>query len=204
MSLLYSLAVNICWIYAKFFFKTVITGLENIPPVNTGYILTANHLSYFDPFIIARFIPENVHFIAMDELMRNPITRILIKCWGCIPIKRNAADRQAIKKALGFLENRKVVGVFPEGSINKKENITQYQAGVALLCLNSGKPVLPVYIEGTRNLYSPFGFTRKKIFISYKPVLDFKNVNFNTNSNKVIREKLLKLIEEHLKYPVTE
>ncbi len=199
MNFFYWLAVNLCWIYQKIFFRINVKGIENIPDRNNGYILTANHLSYFDPFVVAKYVPDLIHFIATEEFFRYPVISNLMKYWECIAIKRNTADRQALRDALIYLHHNKVIGVFPEGGINKSGNIDQYQAGVALLSINSGKPVLPVYIEGTRNLYRPSLLKRKSIFIHYKPVLDFRKISFDISDNKEIRRKVLKLIEDQLK-----
>lgn len=197
MKLCYKTTVNLCWIYANLVCDVQVYGLENIPK-KPGYLLTANHLSYFDPFIIAKHIPDIIHYLAMQELFTSPVSRYIMQKWHTIPIKRGSADKTALKQALTLLKQDHIVGVFPEGGIKKKHAENTYQAGVAMLALHSGKPVLPVRIEGSRWLYRPNPLTRHKIIVTYKPSFHLHKKELHSHDIKDTRTKAIELIEQKI------
>ena len=193
---LYSLAVNLIWWYANLFFNLNVTGLDNIPK-DKGFLVTANHLSYFDPFLVAKYIPGQIHFIAMEELFSNPIMAFVMKRWKTIPIKRGSADKTAIRKALSLLKNDRIVGIFPEGGIIKKHTDSSFQTGSAMLAIHSQKYILPVYIEGTRNLYRPSLIKRKPVRVVFKK--PFKVQHHKGDDKKELRARTIQHIEQQLK-----
>jgi len=175
------------------------SGLENIPPEG-GFLLTANHMSYFDPFLIAGKINRYVRFLAMDELFKNPLTAFWMRQCQTIPIKRNAYDSSALKQAIKCLKDNKVVGVFPEGGIVNHNNNYEYKTGVAMLVLHSKRPVLPVVIEGTRNLYRPW--KRGTINIHYQKsfFIDENEIKrIGQVGKKELRKRVVELIERQIK-----
>lgn len=195
MSLLYSFAVNTIWSYASLFFDLKASGLDNIPR-NEGFLLTANHISYFDPFLVAKYIPGYVHYLAMEEFFANPVSSFLMRHWKSIPIRRSSADRTALREAIAILDHNGIVGVFPEGGIETGEKLLGFQTGAAMLAFHSGKLILPVHIEGTRNLYRPNIFKRKKVHIQFnKP---FKLDVTHHADKKQMRHEAIQCIERHI------
>ncbi len=193
---LYSFAVNLLWCYVNLFFNLNVTGLDNIPR-DTGFLVTANHLSYFDPFLVAKYISGHVHFIATEELFSNPIMAYVMKKWQTIPIKRGSADRTAIRQALSLLNQDRIVGIFPEGGIIKKDSDSTFQTGSAMLAIHSQKYILPVYIEGTRNLYRPSLIKRKPVHVVFKK--PFKVQLHKGNDKKELRARTIQHIEQQLR-----
>lgn len=131
-------------------------GLHNI--VEKGpIILAANHVSYWDAIVVAIAINRPINFMAKAELFDYPILGRLIKKLNAFPVRRGVADRNAIKTALLVLEEGKVLGIFPEGMRNLKAEELKAQAGVAMIALKSGVPVVPVACIGT-NRALPLGW----------------------------------------------
>ncbi|MCD6459086.1 1-acyl-sn-glycerol-3-phosphate acyltransferase [bacterium] len=199
MTFLYSFAVSLCWVYAKLVCRVEVTGLENIPS-ESGFLLTANHLSYFDPFLVAGKINRCVHFLAMEELFKNPVTAFFMRKWNAIPVKRKSYDSTALKQAVKLLKDNKVIGVFPEGAIANSNNNNEYKTGVAMLALHSKKAILPVNIEGTRNLYRPW--KRGHIRIEFKKsfIIGGNDMKIETSGGKkAMRKRLVQVIERRIK-----
>ena len=149
---------RIAWILCRFYLTIVrrleITGLENIP-AGGGVVLVSNHISYWDPVVIGCSIPmsRNVYFMAKHELFTIPLMGPLIKKLGAFPVKRGGADRSAIRTALSHLENGRMVGIFPEGTRNKGDDMMDPHLGAAMLSTRAGVPVLPVAVMGTRGYF---------------------------------------------------
>ncbi len=131
-------------------------GTHNIP--STGpIIVAANHVSIWDPIIVALIINRPINFMAKAELFNYKVLGKLLEKTYVFPVKRGAADRTAIKKAILVLEEGKVLGIFPEGSRNKSGEEIKAQAGVAMIALKAGAPVLPVACVGTDRIL-PIGW----------------------------------------------
>ena len=93
--------------------------------------------------------------MAKAELFRIPVLGFLIRELGAFPVQRGAADRSAIRRALRILNDGGVVGVFPEGTRNRRGEVLNPQGGAALIALKAGVPVLPAAIWGTANIDGP-------------------------------------------------
>jgi 1-acyl-sn-glycerol-3-phosphate acyltransferase len=65
-----------------------------------------------------------------------------------IPVERDGRDMDSAKKALRRLQADHLVGIFPEGRINRGSGLLPAIPGVAWLALKGGKPVIPVFVHG--------------------------------------------------------
>jgi len=119
-------------------------GTDNLPKTG-GFLLASNHQSHLDPMLIPSFCPRRLRFIAKDSLFRIPIVGPIIRFGGGIPIKRGKADRGALDRAVQELEKGYGILIFPQGTRGGEK----IQAGVGFLSAQTGKPVVPLYIEGT-------------------------------------------------------
>lgn len=124
-------------------------GLHNLPKKGS-VIIASNHISNWDPIMVALVMNRPVHFMAKIELFANPILAWILNHANAFPVKRGTADRAAIRQALEVLEQGNVLGIFPEGVRNRSGQDMKAQAGVAMLALKSGSPVVPVACVGTR------------------------------------------------------
>ncbi|NPV92186.1 MAG: 1-acyl-sn-glycerol-3-phosphate acyltransferase [Firmicutes bacterium] len=149
---------------ARFFFRVLfrllwrwrVEGLENFPregPV----VLVANHVSLWDPIAAACAVPRMVHFMAKEELFQYPVLGKALVRIGVFPVKRGKPDRNAIRRSLELLEEKKVLGIFPEGTRSKTGELQKPHPGAAMIALKAGSPVVPVACLGTVGLW-------KKIF----------------------------------------
>jgi len=156
-------------------------GLANLP-VQGGLVIVSNHTSYWDPIVVGCAMNRRVNYMAKEELFHIPVFRNIITAMAAFPIKRNQSDRAAIRKALQFLNEGQIVGVFPEGTRNATGELLAPQLGAAMLALKAGVPILPVGLIGTR------GIIRKIRVNIGEPVV------YQT-SNKYTREDLEKVSE---------
>ncbi len=131
-------------------------GLHNIP-AQGPVIVAANHVSFWDPVVVAVVFNRPIHFMAKAELFNYKLLGKLFKKLNAFPVKRGAADKNAIKEAIQVLEGEKVLGIFPEGTRNRTGQDLKPQLGVAMIALKTGAPILPVACLGTeRNV--PLGW----------------------------------------------
>lgn len=122
-------------------FRAKTYGKENLP-AEGPVILAANHMSNWDPPLLATFLPRPVSYMAKIELFEHPIFGAAIRRCHAFPVKRGAADRGAIKAAVNVLRQGRVLGLFPEGTRSKDGKLHKAEAGVGLLAAMSGAPVV--------------------------------------------------------------
>lgn len=144
------------FIYIILGFK--VEGLEHLP-ADGAVIVAANHVSNWDPIMIALAINRPVHFMGKAELFNHKILGRLLTAFNAFQVKRGSADRQAIKHALKILEEGKVLGIFPEGTRNKTGHEIKARTGIAFIALRSRTAILPVACIGTDRIF-PLGWFR--------------------------------------------
>lgn len=113
-------------------------------------IVAPNHKSNNDPCIVGHALPRHVSFMAKEELFKNPISNFFCRWLGAFPLKRGGVDKIAIRHAMGILKDQLVLGIFPEGTRQKRDNtLGRFHDGVASMALRTGVPVVPVAIMGS-------------------------------------------------------
>jgi 1-acyl-sn-glycerol-3-phosphate acyltransferase len=154
-----------------FRFRT--TGSEKVPregPV----ILASNHISYLDPPVVGIGVWRPGHFMAKEEIFRNPAFRWYITRLNAFPIKRGAADRAALKKTLDMLAEGRMLAIFPEGTRSETGELQEPEMGVGMIAHRSGAQVVPVYITGTQNvLPKKGGFRLAPVSVVYGEPIRF-------------------------------
>jgi 1-acyl-sn-glycerol-3-phosphate acyltransferase len=58
-----------------------------------GFLLTANHISHFDPFIISSVVRRKIDWMAMAEFFPLPLLGFLLRAVDAFPADRHRADR---------------------------------------------------------------------------------------------------------------
>ncbi|RMH01160.1 MAG: 1-acyl-sn-glycerol-3-phosphate acyltransferase [Aquificota bacterium] len=131
----------------RFVFRVFVFGLENIP--EGACIVASNHRSHLDPPVLNSVFPEPLRFLAKEELFRVPLLGGLLPHMGALPVRRGSGDVEVLELSMELLHKGCKVCIFPEGTRANPGEFLKPKLGVGLLAIRSGKPVLPVYIEGT-------------------------------------------------------
>ena len=135
------------------YFRGRIYGAENVPPEGP-VVIVSNHASDFDPPILSSSMRRPVAFMAKEELFKVPILKQAITLYGAYPVKRESADRSAIRSAIKSLENGWATGVFLQGTRTPDGRITDPKLGAALIAAKAKAPLLPVSLWGTHAISS--------------------------------------------------
>ncbi len=147
----------------KVFYRLEVKGGEYLPSKGP-VICVANHASLVDPIVVGCSLKRPVHFLAKEELFRIPVLSWIIRRLGAMPVKRGAGDRGALRSALKVLEEKKVLGLFPEGTRYRDNTLHPLRPGAAMLALETGACILPVLISGTHRM-KLFSFPKIKVAI---------------------------------------
>jgi 1-acyl-sn-glycerol-3-phosphate acyltransferase len=125
-----------------------ISGKENFPQKGAT-ILAGNHAAVIEAVLMAVYSPRIVEFLGTGDIPIDPRYAWLTNLYGFIPVMRGSVDRAAIYKTLDVLKQGGVVGIFPQGGIWGAA-VNQGRAGVALLGVMSGAPIVPIGFGGVR------------------------------------------------------
>jgi 1-acyl-sn-glycerol-3-phosphate acyltransferase len=152
----YSFVAAFSWPVLKGLFRLRAEGQENLPQ-SGGYVLSANHLSNFDPWPLGLPIwpKQFLRFMAKSELYWWPLGR-LITAGGGFPVRRGERDIEAMEKAVALAREGNAVAMFPHGTRQRKGLIKRHQpkahTGAARIALDAGVPLVPAAISGTDRL----------------------------------------------------
>lgn len=147
---MYNFIKTLCLYFFKTFFRFKVIGIENIPHTG-GAVIAANHISLWDPPVVGAALQRPINFMAKEELFVGPLGWI-IKIMKAFPVKRGAADRAAIRNAINLLKNGELLGLFPEGTRSKNGELGKPEAGIGMIVLKAGVPIIPTAIIGTNQV----------------------------------------------------
>lgn len=124
-------------------------------------IVVANHVSWYDVFVLAGFFPGKSRFVAKDELRRIPLFGAAWETCGHIRVNRG--DRAEAVRSLNeagdrIHRERLNVIVFPEGTRSPDGQLLPFKKGAFVLALQTGVPILPVGISGSRDVMAKGSF----------------------------------------------
>ena len=135
--------------FYKLLFKIEIEGIENIPQ-DKNFLVVPNHMSYFDPPLIAVFLPVDMAYMAKESLFHVPIVGRIIKSFGAFPVKKTGNDIAAVKLAIKILKEGKSLTIFPEGKRVKTPGVLgEGKQGAVMIAAKAGVGFLPVGINTT-------------------------------------------------------
>lgn len=146
----YFFVINLTRFIFKVFYRMRVYGLEHY--CKGGAILAPNHVSYFDPPIVAAASPENIHFLARETLFRSWFGK-MITALNSHPVQGNANNLKAIKTICGLLKKGYKVILFPEGTRSKDNTLGEIKPGIGMLVSRSETAIIPVYVHGTYKIW---------------------------------------------------
>ena len=170
----------------KIIYRPTIVGKEKIP--KTGrVILAGNHKHNFDCIILMSSTKRCIHFLAKEELFNSKIG-FIFKWLGLIPVKRKTKDGKALPTSIKYLENEKVIGIFPEGTFNRGEGIIlPFKIGAVKMSHDAPSKIVPFVIKGEYKMF------RKRVKIEFFEPFEVKSDDLDKEN-----EKFMKFIERKL------
>ena len=146
--MLYAICKPIAVVIMRLLFRLEAHGTEHLPATGP-VLLVANHSSVLDPPLIGGSAPRRLTFLAKAELFRVPVFGPLLRRLGAQPLRREGADPSALRAAQRVLRDGGALLVFPEGTRGAEGHLRPAKSGAALLAMQTGVPVVPVYVRGS-------------------------------------------------------
>ena len=174
-------------------------GEHNIKD-NKNYIFAPNHSSFMDFPVLFVAINKYLVFVAKKELKKIPIFKSILNVSGFIFVDRdNTSDAiDSLNELKSDIKNtpRSVV-VFPEGTRSSSNQLQSFKKGAAVLSINTGLPIIPVYIMGSFDWWDTKNFRKNsnKIVVNFgKPIItENKQYEDRKNITNSIKKEIIKL-----------
>ena len=168
----------------KVLYRPTIIGKENIK--NSGrLILAGNHTHNLDCALLISSTKRNIHFLAKSELFKG-IKKVLFSNMGLIPVNRKKKDHKSLEMAYKYLENNKVIGIFPEGTIGKKRMLP-FKMGAVKMANETNSEIVPFAITGDYKLFS------NNLKIIFGKPISLKSSNLE-QENERLRKIVVKMV----------
>lgn len=158
----YRFAVFVLWPLMRYLVRWDIQGAGRLTDEEGGVVVAPNHLSWFDPPVVAFALWEAdrpPRFLGKEAVFRVPVFGRIITNAGQIPVYRETSDAaSAIRAALAALDAGECVVVYPEGTITRDPDLWPMSAktGAVRLALISGRPLIPMLQWGSHEVMGPY------------------------------------------------
>jgi len=186
--MLYSICRSLLRIIYAVLYRFEASGLENIPATGP-VVLCSNHISLLDPTTVGTKVNRKVHYMAKAELFNVPLFGSFIRELGAFPVKRGGVSKEAIRSAIGLLQEGGVMGIFPEGTRNAAAS-GMGKKGAAMIAMRSQATVIPVAIIGNYRIF-------RKMKIRYGQPIDM--TAFIQDSSSDVLDRVTDAIMENIR-----
>jgi len=136
-------------------------GTDNIPKSGPAIVIS-NHLSYADVLFFAQFLFKNgraPRFIGKRSVFNVPVIGRILLAAGQIPVDRESTHAsKALDHAVAALKAGHLIGIYPEGTLTRDENLWPMVAktGAARLAIITQLPIIPVAAWGIGDVLPPY------------------------------------------------
>ncbi len=129
-----------------------VAGLHHLQG-NLPAVLVANHQSYADTVVLLAALPIDLVLVANERLRLAPLLGAGIRAARYMIVDRTSSSRSSAASAmLDVLAEGGSLLVFPEGTIEAGPLLGSFRLGAFAAAARSGRPLIPITIEGTRRV----------------------------------------------------
>lgn len=180
-------------------------GQENLQQHGQGIVVAPNHISWFDPLVIAHFLHDSgrpPRFMGKQSVFDVPVVGQLIGGAGQIPVSRDQDPHKALAAAAAALRAGECVVVYPEGTITRDPGVwpMKGKTGALRLALETGVPLIPVAQWGANKVMAPYSkqlrlLPPKLMQVTAGPALDLEDLRDQPVTREVLEEGTDRLMD---------
>ena len=206
---------SIVWVLLHIIYACVggirFEGRNNVPRKG-GVLITPNHISDADPPTICLALPRTCWVMAKEELFEIKVVGTLIRWLQGFPIKRDTADRSALRRAEELLKAGEAVIIFPEGRISEDAQLLPLLPGALLAAQRANVPIVPTILINT-NLVMPYTklvprYVGKKTIVRFGPPVSIAELTAGAKGGDKLKQGAERLgaimlaLQQNRPYPI--
>jgi len=136
------------------------SGQDRMPPTG-GVILVPNHVSHFDPLVVAHYVYASgrwPRFLGKASLWKVPFVGFMLRKTLQIPVERGSVEAvKSLDALIEALNEGGAVLIYPEGTTTREPDLwpMRGKTGAARLALVTGAPVIPIANWGAQHVFDP-------------------------------------------------
>ncbi|RMH36842.1 MAG: 1-acyl-sn-glycerol-3-phosphate acyltransferase [Deltaproteobacteria bacterium] len=134
-----------------------VRGVDRVP-TDRSLIYMSNHQSHMDiPVLYATMPSPTVRMVAKKELFRIPIFGQAMIAADMVRVDRSSRQEAiaSLRRASALIDSGVSLWIAPEGTRSRDGKIGPLKKGGFHLAIDTGTPIVPVAIVGTRNILPP-------------------------------------------------
>jgi len=164
-----------------------VTGMDQLPD-DTKVLFISNHRSKFDPILTwYAFRKWKPAFVSKPENFKIPIFgRIIRKCCFLAIDRENPRKAlSTINRAAKLLRSQEVsVGVYPEGTRSKDEELLPFHNGVFKIAQKAEAPIVVLSVIGTEQIHQNIPRRRSDVYLDVLEVFPAELIK-DTNTGMI-------------------
>jgi len=123
------------------------------------YVVVSNHESYADIFLACHF-PWEMKWLSKHTIFKIPVMGWMMRMALDVPVHRGKRESgiAALAECRDRLAKRVSVMIFAEGTRSPTDELLPFKDGAFHIAIESGVPILPIAIAGTRNCMAKHSF----------------------------------------------
>lgn len=127
------------------------------PKIKGRAIVVSNHTWWMDPItLILTFWRRRLYSLAAVEVLGpGKFARFVRRSMLFVDVDRSKLDIRSFNNCVSLLRQDRCLLVFPEGRFVFEDEVQPFKGGTALMALQTGAPIYPVYIHGLYRLFHP-------------------------------------------------
>lgn len=175
--------------------KVDVKGVENIP-TDVPCVFAVNHQSFFDILVVLGYFDKPHALLSKASIGKVPLIRLWMRELRCVFVDREdmKAGIEAVKKMTEIVEGGDSAIIFPEGTRSKTGEIAEFKGGAFKVAQKSGAPVVPVALDGTRDIFENNKYRVKSSSVKLRILPPVQTAEMSRADFKEFPEKIRQLV----------
>jgi acyl-[acyl-carrier-protein]-phospholipid O-acyltransferase/long-chain-fatty-acid--[acyl-carrier-protein] ligase len=127
-------------------YRMKVLGFEDLPH-SGGVLLLGNHISWVDWALVQIASPRPLNFVIERGYYELWYLKGILKLFGAIPIA-SGGSASSLETINGLLKDGKAVCLFPEGTISRTGQLSEFKRGYQLAIKDTKAKIVPFYLHG--------------------------------------------------------
>ena len=172
----------------RLWYNPRIIGAEKIPKEGP-IVIACNHKHILDQCLTIMATKRMIHYMAKKEYFEGKL-RPFFEAMGCIAVDRQSTDIKSVKAAMKVLRRNGAIGIFPEGTRNRTDNLLlDFKPGAVAIAKKTDAYIVPCGLTGE------YKFRSKTLTVRYGTPFKATNMTVEEANEKLYKE-IKKLVLE--------